>query len=60
MQEDFVRVSHLRDEEISQMFPRTGQQDRLGYTIPKNMLPKGRGREQAHHKIRGQGGLGGG
>lgn len=55
-----MRVSHLRDEEISQMFPRTGQQDRLGYTIPKNMLPKGRGREQAHHKIRGLGGLGGG
>jgi len=39
MQEDFVRVSHLRDEEISQMFPRTGQQDRLECAIPENMLP---------------------
>lgn len=46
MQEDFVRVSHLRHEEISQILPRTGKQDRLGYTVPENVLPKGRRREQ--------------
>lgn len=46
MQEDFVRVSHLRHEEISQILPRTGKQDRLGCTVPENVLPKGRRREQ--------------